>query len=172
MCYFRPIGLGRAPKTERRKMSQSATTIIGNVTDDPKLMFTGEGTARINFGVAVNHYWTDSNGEKQEKVSYINVTAWRYLAEDSANVLEKGVGVIVTGRLEQRSWDDKETGKTRSTVEIIADNIGVLTRSIEKFERKRRGNGNEGSTAKKAVSPRQAQQRQSVPTITDEEEPF
>jgi single-strand DNA-binding protein len=154
-------------------MSQSATTIIGNVTDDPKLMFTGEGTARINFGVAVNHYWTDSNGEKQEKVSYINVTAWRYLAEDSAAVLEKGVGVIVSGRLEQRSWEDKETGKMRSSVEITADNIGILTRSIEKFERKRRGNnGSEGSTAKKAVSPRQAQQRQTVPAITDEEEPF
>lgn len=150
-------------------MSQSPTTIIGNVTDDPKLMFTGEGTPRINFSVAVNHYWTDGNGEKQEKTSYINVTAWRYLAEDSANVLEKGVGVIVTGRLESRSWEDKETGKTRSVVEITADNIGIQTRSIEKFERKRRGGD---SATKKAQSPRQAQQRQTVPAITDEEEPF
>lgn len=153
-------------------MSQSATTIIGNVTDDPKLMFTGEGAARLNFGVAVNHYWTDANGEKQEKTSYINVTAWRYLAEDSANVLEKGVGVIVSGRLEQRSWEDKETGKNRSIVEITADNIGVLTRSIESFERKRRGGNGESAPAKKAVSPRQAQQRQTVPAITDQEEPF
>jgi len=153
-------------------MSQSATTIIGNVTDDPKLTFTGEGTARLNFGVAVNHYYTDAKGEKQEKVSFINVTAWRYLAEDSASVLEKGVGVIVSGRLEQRSWDDKETGQKRSVVEITADNVGVLTRSIESFERKRRGNSEGGAPAKKAVSPRQAQSRQSVPNITDEEEPF
>lgn len=153
-------------------MSQSPTTIIGNVTDEPKLTFTGEGTPRLNFGVAVNHYWTDNNGEKQEKTSFINVTAWRFLAEDSANVLEKGVGVIVNGRLEQRSWEDKETGKTRSVIEITADNIGVLTRSIETFERKRRGGEGNGGNAKKATSPRQAQQRQTVPTITDEEEPF
>jgi single-strand DNA-binding protein len=164
-----PLDWGMPQK--RGKMSQSSTTIIGNVTDDPKLMFSGEGNARINFSVAVNHYWTDSSGEKQEKTSYINVTAWRFLAEDSANVLEKGVGVIVTGRLEQRSWEDKETGKTRSVVEITADNIGILTRSIESFERKRR-NAGDGGGAKKAVSPRQAQQRQTVPAITDEEEPF
>ena len=152
-------------------MSQSPTTIIGNVTDDPKLTFTGEGTPRLNFGVAINHYWTDASGEKQEKTSFINVTAWRYLAEDSANVLEKGVGVIINGRLEQRSWDDKESGQKRSVVEITADNIGLLTRSIESFERKRRNNEG-GAPAKKAVSPRQAQQRQTVPAIQDNEEPF
>jgi single-strand DNA-binding protein len=94
----------------------------------------------LNFGVAINHYWTDASGEKQENTSFINVTAWRYLAEDSANVLEKGVGVIINGRLEQRSWDDKESGQKRSVVEITADNIGLLTRSIESFVGKRRNN--------------------------------
>ena len=152
-------------------MSQSPSTIIGNITDDPKLSFTADGKPRLAFGVAVNHYWTDQSGEKQEKTSYFNVIAWRYVAEDSASVLEKGVGVMVSGRLEQRSWDDKESGQKRSVVEITADNIGLLTRSIESFERKRRNNEG-GAPAKKAVSPRQAQQRQSVPAIQDNEEPF
>lgn len=149
-------------------MSQSPATIIGNVTDDPKLTFSADGKPRLAFSVAINHYWTDASGEKQEKTSYINVVAWRYLAEDSANVLEKGVGVIVTGRLEQRSWEDKETGKNRSLVELVADSIGLQTRSIESFERKRRGNA-DGQPAKKAAAPRQAA-RQAV--IQDEEEPF
>lgn len=149
-------------------MSQSPATIIGNVTDDPKLTFSADGKPRLAFSVAINHYWTDASGEKQEKTSYINVVAWRYLAEDSANVLEKGVGVIVTGRLEQRSWEDKETGKNRSLVELVADSIGLQTRSIESFERKRRGNS-DGQPAKKAAAPRQAA-RQAV--IQDEEEPF
>ena len=152
-------------------MSQSPTTIIGNVTDDPKITFTAEGTPRLNFGVAVNRYWTDASGEKQEKTSFINVTAWRYLAEDSA-VLEKGVGVIVNGTLDQRSWQDKETGAKRSVVEITAENIGVLTRSIETFERKRRSTEG-GAPAKKAMSPRAAAPvKQSVPTIIDSESPF
>lgn len=148
-------------------MSQSPATIIGNVTDDPKLTFTADGKPRLAFSVAVNHYWTDASGEKQEKVSYINVIAWRYLADDSAGVLEKGVGVIVTGRLEQRSWEDKESGKNRSIVELVADAIGVQTRSIESFERKRRS-GSDGQQSKKASAPRQAARQ----VIEEDSEPF
>jgi len=148
-------------------MSQAPATIIGNVTDDPKLTFTADGKPRLAFSVAVNHYWTDGSGEKQEKVSYINVVSWRYLADDSANVLEKGVGVIVVGRLEQRSWEDKETGKNRSIIELVADAIGVQTRSIESFERKRRS-GSDGQPAKKAAAPRQAARQ----VVEEDDEPF
>lgn len=154
-------------------MSQSPSTIIGNITDDPKLSFTADGKPRLAFGVAVNHYWTDQSGEKQEKTSYFNVIAWRYVAEDSASVLEKGVGVMVSGRLEQRSWE-ADDGTKRYVVELIADHIGVLTRSIETFARKRRGNAEgEALPAKKAISPRQARPAlHSVPQITENEEPF
>lgn len=140
------------PPEPRHNMSLSETTIIGNVTSDPELKYTAGGAARLAFSVAVNHYWTDADGEKQEKTSFFNVTAWRYLAEDAANVLEKGVGVIVQGRLEQRSWEDQE-GNKKSTIDILANNIGVQARSIESFERKRRGS-DESAPAKKAVSPR------------------
>jgi single-strand DNA-binding protein len=146
-------------------MSQSETTIVGNVTNDPELKFMPNGKPRLGFGVAVNFYWTDAAGEKQEKTSYFNVVAWGPLADDSANVLEKGVGVIVSGRLEQRSWDDKETGQKKSTVEINAGSIAIQTRSIESFERKRRGEG--GTQAKSAASPRAKQA-----VITEDSEPF
>ena len=131
----------------------SPAIIIGNLTADPKLTYTDGGAARLTFGIASNHYYRDKNDEKQEKTSFFDVTAWRYLAEDSASVLEKGVGVIVQGRLEQRSWESDD-GTKRSKVELVADHIGVLTRSIEDFTRKRRGDGGGQATT---ASPRAAQ---------------
>ncbi len=109
---------------------------------------------------------TDILNRRQEKASFFNVIAWRYTAEDSANILEKGVGVIVTGRLEQRSWE-AEDGTKRSAIELVADTIGIQARSIESFERKRRS-AEGGTPAKKATAPRTAVAQ----TITDNEEPF
>ena len=146
-------------------MSQSPATLIGNVTQDPELTFTTSGIAKLSFSIASNYSYTDASGEKQEKASFFNVIAWRFLAEDSAAVLEKGVGVIVTGRLEQRSWEDKE-GNKRQTVELVADSIGVQTRSIESFERKKRQQGD-------APAARPAAKRSAPAAVTPpEEEPF
>jgi len=172
-CYLRLNGSWGMPQ-KRGNMINAQATIIGNVTNDPELKYIASGAALLRFTVASNHYWTDGDGEKKESTMFVDCTAWRFTAEDSANVLEKGVGVMVVGRLEEQSWEDKETGAKRSKICLIADNVAILTRSIESFERKRRSNneGGSASPAKKAVSPRQAQQRQSVPTIQDTEEPF
>ena len=131
-------------------MNPAPTVIIGNVTQDPELTFTANGQARLSFSVAANYVWYDQAGEKQEKVSFFNIVAWRNLAEDCANVLTKGVRVVVTGRLEQRSWDDKESGAKRSTVEVLADNIGLSVGNIETFVRKQKAEGQTGSYAPKA----------------------
>lgn len=131
-------------------MSGSPVTLVGNLTADPELKFLPTGVAKLGFGIAVNHYWTDQDGEKQEKVSFFNIVAWRNLAEDTANVLTKGVRVVVTGRLEQRSWDDKESGAKRSTVEVLADNIGLAVSNIESFVRKQKPEGQNGTYAPKA----------------------
>ena len=116
-------------------MATATLTISGNLTNDPELTFTANGAPRLSFGVAVNYGYTDAQGEKQEKTSFFNVTAWRYLAENSARTLEKGIGVVVTGRLEQRSYEDKD-GVKRSAVDLIADEIGIATRSLETIERR------------------------------------
>jgi single-strand DNA-binding protein len=159
--------MGHSPEHEEKtNMSQSQSTMIGNVTSDPELKFLANGQAKLTFSIAVNHYWTDQAGEKQEKASFFNVIAWRYTAEDAASILEKGVGVIVTGRLEQRSWE-AEDGTKRSAIELVADTIGIQARSIESFERKRRS-AEGGTPAKKATAPRTAVAQ----TITDNEEPF
>jgi len=107
-----------------------------------------------------------------EKTSFFNVTAWRYLAENTARVLEKGVGVVVTGRLEQRSYDDKE-GNKRSVVDLIAEEIGIATRSLETIERRVKSDNQQANVAPKATnkvaSPRT---RPAVAVGVDESEPF
>ena len=153
-------------------MSASPTTIVGNVTADPELKFLNNGTPKTEFSVAVSHYWTDASGEKQEKTSFFDVIAWRYLAEDVARVLAKGVRVVVTGRLEQRSWDDEKTGGKRSKVELIADEVAVASKSIESFERLRREENGNGGGAKATARPRPAASNTRAAQVAEEDEPF
>lgn len=158
-------------------MNPAQTCIFGNVTNDPELTYTTSGQARLSFSVAVNRVWYDNDNQKQEQVSYFNVVAWRYVAENAAKTLEKGIGTVVVGRLEQRSYEDKE-GNKRSVVEIVADEIGVSTRSIEAVTRRQRA---EGGQQQGTQRPQQGAQRRSRPATVaaqpaavgaDESEPF
>ena len=103
-------------------------TILGNITRDPELRFTPSGTAVVNFGLAVNRNVQNKNsGEWETEADFFNVTAWYKLAENCAESLTKGDRVLVTGRLSQDSWEDKE-GQKRSTVKIVAS---VIAPSLE-----------------------------------------
>lgn len=154
-------------------MSTSSTTISGNVTQDPELTFASNGAARLSFGVAVNQGYTDAQGEKVEKTSFFNVTAWRYLAENTARVLEKGIGVVVSGRLEQRSYEDKE-GNKRSVVDLIAEEIGIATRSLETVQRRVKTDSPQNTTATKSTNKiaTSARTRPAVSVGADTDEPF
>ena len=90
----------------------------------PEIRYTKEGQATAQLGIAVNRRWQDrTTQEWQEATSFFDVVCWRDLAENVALSLSKGMRVIVTGRLEQRSWETEE-GDHRSKVEITADEIG------------------------------------------------
>ena len=115
--------------------------LIGNLTKDPELMVFDSGKTKVSFSVAVNRRWNDESGEKKEQVSYFDVIAWAYTADDIARILSKGNAVIINGRLEQQSWDDKTTGEKRSKVVVIADNIALALRNIESYERRQMGEG-------------------------------
>ncbi len=120
--------------------SSSTITIVGNVTRDPELRFTPSGQANTRFGVAVNRRWMDrKTNEWQEQTSFFDVVCWQEMAENASESLPKGSRVVVTGRLEQRSYDDKD-GNRRSVVEIIADEIGpslrYATAQVTKNERR------------------------------------
>jgi single-strand DNA-binding protein len=103
-------------------------TVVGNVTRDPELRFTATGQATATFGLAVNRRWQNrQTNEWEEAVSYFNVVVWRELAENCAESLRKGSRAIVTGRLEQRTWETPEHEK-RSQIEIAADEVGPSLR--------------------------------------------
>jgi len=127
-------------------MAGNNITIVGNITRDPELRFTPSGAAQARLGVAVNRRWQDKgSGEWQEATSFFDVICWRELAENVAESLKRGARVVVTGRLEQRSYEAKE-GEKRSVVEIIADEVAPslrwATAKVEKTERK--GAGEQG----------------------------
>lgn len=109
-------------------MNLNKAMIIGNLTRDPESRTTPPGTTVTNFSVATNLVWTDTNGQRQEKVEYHNVVAWRKLGEICAQYLTKGSKVYIEGRLQTRSWDDQQ-GNKRYRTEIVAENMIMLDRA-------------------------------------------
>lgn len=112
-------------------------TCTGNLTRDPELRYTTGGRGVASFGLAVNRRYKKGE-EWVEQTSFFNVVAWGELGENASASLTKGARVIVTGRLEQRSYETSD-GEKRSVVEIIADELGPSLRwatcEIERTER-------------------------------------
>lgn len=107
-------------------MPANSVTLIGNLVEDPELRFTASGVAMAKVRFAVNRRY-QRNGEWQEETSFFGGTLWRDAAENAAESLQKGMRVIVNGRLEQQQWETKE-GEKRSTVEVAIDEIGPSLR--------------------------------------------
>jgi single-strand DNA-binding protein len=106
----------------------NTVTLVGNITRDPELRYTPSGQAVCTFGLAVNRRWQSrQSGDWEEDTSFFDVTCWAQLAENVAESLQKGTRVLVTGRLDQRSWDTQE-GERRSKVEIVAEEVGPSLR--------------------------------------------
>jgi len=121
----------------------SNITVVGNVTRDPELRFTPSGQAVATFGVAVNRRWQNrQNQQWEESTSFFDVVAWGSLGENVAESVNKGARVIVTGRLEQRTWETQE-GQKRSVIEVIADEVGPSLRwaTAQVVRNERQGGG-------------------------------
>ena len=99
-------------------------TLVGRLTRDPELRQTGSGTAFCKFGIANNRNYT-ANGERREEVSFFNCTAWGRTAEIINQYCRKGKQVAIDGRLQQRTWEDKE-GKKQSSVDVVVENLQML----------------------------------------------
>ena len=124
-------------------MADNTVTLVGNITRDPELRYTSGGAANVSFGLAVNRRWQNRQTQEwEERVSFFNIVCWREMAENVAESLAKGSRVVVTGRLEQRSWET-ENGDKRSVVEVNADEIGPSLRwaTAQVTRNDRRGGG-------------------------------
>jgi single-strand DNA-binding protein len=158
-------------------MADSTVTIVGNITRDPELRYTGSGRSVTTFGVAVNRRWQNrQSGEWEEQVSFFNISAWGDLGENAAASCPKGTRVIVTGRLEQRSYETQQ-GEKRSVVEIVADEIGPSLRwaqaNVNRTERSS-GDGAQGGQGGGGASRPVANEDPGAPAAysSTEEEPF
>ena len=105
--------------------SLNKVILIGNLTADPELRYTPNGTARTRFSVAVNRQYKDSSGKLQEDVTFVPIVTWGSQAENSANYLSKGRSVAVDGRLRIDSFENAE-GERKKVVEVVASSVQFL----------------------------------------------
>jgi single-strand DNA-binding protein len=110
----------------QKYMNLNKAMIIGNITRDPDVRQTANGATVASFSVATNFFWNDPSGQRQERVEFHNIVAWRKLAEICGQYLHKGSKVYIEGRLQTRDWADKTTGQKRYTTEIVAENMIML----------------------------------------------
>jgi single-strand DNA-binding protein len=104
-------------------MYLNKATIIGNLTRDPELRAIPSGTQVATFSVATNRVWRDKEGAKKEDFQFNNVVVFGRTAETAAQYLKKGSQVLIEGRMQTRSWDDKTSGEKKYRTEIIADTV-------------------------------------------------
>lgn len=100
--------------------------LMGNLTRDPEMRTTPNGQSVTNFSLAVNRTWKGADGQQNEDVSYIDCVAWGKPGEIITQYLGKGRAVLVSGRLDQRSWEDKESGGKRSKIEVVVEDFNFV----------------------------------------------
>lgn len=101
--------------------------LVGNLTRDPEVKYTTGGTAVTDIGLAVNRTWFDQKAnERREEVTFVDVTLFGRTAEVAGEYLAKGRQVLIEGRLQLDTWDDKETGKKRSKLRVVGEQMTML----------------------------------------------
>ena len=101
--------------------------LMGNLTRDPQVKYIPSGTAVAELGLAVNRTWYDKNtNQKKEDVTFVDVTLWGRQAEIAGEYLSKGRSVLIEGRLQLDTWQDKETGQNRSKLKVVCENMTMV----------------------------------------------
>lgn len=106
-------------------MSVNKVILLGRLGQDPELKYTPGGSAVCNFSLATTEAWTDKQGQKQEKTEWHRIVVWGKLAELCNQYLAKGRQAFLEGRLQTRSWDDKD-GNKKYTTEILASTVQFI----------------------------------------------
>jgi single-strand DNA-binding protein len=123
--------------------------LLGNLTRDPQVRYTPSGTAVAEIGMAVNRYWFDKQSNtRREETTFVDVTLWGREAEVAGEYLAKGRPVLIEGRLQLDTWDDKQTGQKRSKLRVVAEHMQMLGS---------RGDGGGGSGGGRSSAPAHAQ---------------
>lgn len=110
--------------------SLNKVSLIGNLTRDPELRYTPQGTAVCTFGLATNRQWTTESGERKEDAEFHRIVSWNKLAELCAQLLSKGRKVFVEGRLQTRTWTGQDEVRRTTTEIVISDMIILDSRRV------------------------------------------
>jgi single-strand DNA-binding protein len=107
--------------------SYNKVILVGNLTRDPQVKYTPSGTAVTEIGLAVNRYWFDKQtNSRKEETTFVDVTLWGRDAEVAGEYLAKGRPVLIEGRLQLDTWDDKQTGQKRSKLRVVGERMQML----------------------------------------------
>jgi single-strand DNA-binding protein len=106
--------------------SLNRVQLIGNLGKDPEIKYTPQGTAVAKLTIATNERFKDKSGEWQDRTEWHNVVLWQRLAEIAGEYLKKGGKVYIEGRLQTRSWDDKQTNQKKYMTEVVASDLILL----------------------------------------------
>ena len=106
--------------------SLNQVIVMGNLTRTPEIKQTPSGNSVASFSLALNRSYKDASDQWQEATDYVDVVAWGKLADQISERLDTGSRALVSGRLQSRSWEDKDTGAKRSKLEVLAQDVTFL----------------------------------------------
>ena len=152
--------------------SVNKVILIGNLGKDPEVKYTPSGTPVAKFSLATNERFKDKAGEWQDRTEWHNIVAWQRLAEIVGEYVKKGQKVYIEGRIQTRSWDDKD-GQKKYMTEIIANDLVLLGGRGESGDHE--GGGSRSRSASPASFDQRAPEPEPAPAgagITDEDIPF
>lgn len=149
--------------------SYNRVVLLGNCTRDPEVKYTPKGTAVTELGLAINRYYTTEGGEKREETTFVDVTLWGRPAEIAGEYVKKGRPVMIEGRLQLDTWDDKQTGQKRSKLKVVGENLQLLGGREDSAGGGSRGGGGSSSSGTKRSAPAKPADPEEP---SDEEIPF
>lgn len=126
--------------------------LIGRLGTEPELRYTQQGVPITTFRMAISRQWRDSEGNQRDETEWFTIVSWNRLAEICSEFLQKGARVYIEGRLQNRSWDDTQSGEKRYRTEIVANDMIILegrqgARAELGEDTGERGFGNSGRSA-------------------------
>lgn len=152
--------------------SVNKVILIGNLGKDPELKHTSSGTAVATMTIATNERFKDKSGEWQDRTEWHNVVLWQRLAEIAGEYLKKGGKVYIEGRLQTRSWDDKQTGQKKYMTEVVANDLVLLGGRGEGGGESRGASASAGGNNFDQSVPEAEHAPAGASPITDEDIPF
>ena len=109
--------------------SLNKVMLLGNLTRDPELRQTSKGQSVGDLSIAINRRWMSEDNQRQEDVTFVDITVWGRTAENAHQYLKKGRSVFVEGRLQLDTWEDKESGQKRSRMRVVAERLQFMSQS-------------------------------------------